>query len=263
MGPPSVRLTRGVCDRRRAHTCCWSRHEGGSGLFEVEGLRCARIELVSGDLVGSGFGMHQQVVLAVQQLPHQARILIAQSLQRSRVQAQEFILRIGQVPCSTLIFPPTPVSTSKANSPCASCDAKLLGLIRGLRCQASGVPQQECRATDVWLATSGDEIPKLSEFWNRSLFSESTYREDLTDRVRSAVGRRRSLQRLFHRKLVFLGQNSIHVTTHGSFVTVMILRIALLSAFDRPAMFHVKRVRIGRFFSAMFHVEREPLPSPA
>ena len=73
-------MTRGVCDRRRAHTCCWSRHEGGSGLFEVEGLRCARIELVSGDLVGSGFGMHQQVVLAVQQLPRQARILIAQSL---------------------------------------------------------------------------------------------------------------------------------------------------------------------------------------
>lgn len=85
-------------DRRRAHTCCWSRHEGGSGLYEVEGLRGARIELVSGDLVGSGFGMHQQVVVvfAVQQLLHQARISIAQSLQRFRIQVQEFILRIGQ-----------------------------------------------------------------------------------------------------------------------------------------------------------------------
>lgn len=71
------------------------------------------------------------------------------------------------------------------------------------------------------------------------------------------------LQLAFRRQLPFLGQNSIHVTTHGSFVTVMILRIALLSAFDRPVMFHVKRVGIGRLISAMFHVEREPLPSPA
>ncbi|MBW0282639.1 hypothetical protein ATN38_05225 [Rhodococcus sp. FH8] len=62
--------------------------------------------------------------------------------------------------------------------------------------------------------------------------------------------------------MVFLGQNSIHVTTRDSFVTVMILIIDLLSAFDRPAMFHVKRIRIGRFVSAMFHVEREPLPFP-
>ncbi|MBF7736038.1 hypothetical protein [Rhodococcus erythropolis] len=53
---------------------------------------------MSGDLVGSGFGMHQQVVVvfAVQQLLHQARISIAQSLQRFRIQVQEFILRIGQ-----------------------------------------------------------------------------------------------------------------------------------------------------------------------
>lgn len=198
-------MTRGVCDRRRAHTCCWSRHEGGSGLYEVEGLRGARIELVSDDLVGSGFGMHQRVVVvfAVQQLLHQARILIAQSLQRFRVQAQEFILRIGQVPCSTLIFPPTPVSTSKANSPCASCDAKLLGFAV---CDAKppASRNRSVKPTDVWLATTGDEITMLSGTWTRSS-SASHNRLRQTDRVRSAVRRRRSFATTFSSKIGLFG----------------------------------------------------------
>lgn len=171
----------------------------------MEGLRCARIELVSGDLVGSGFGMHQRVVVvfAVQQLLHQARILIAQSLQRFRVQAQEFILRIGQVPCSTLIFPPTPVSTSKANSPCASCDAKLLGFAV---CDAKppASRNRSVKPTDVWLATTGDEITMLSGTWTRSS-SASHNRLRQTDRVRSAVRRRRSFATTFSSKIGLFG----------------------------------------------------------
>jgi hypothetical protein len=228
----------------------------------VEGLRGARIELVSDDLVGSGFGMHQRVVVvfAVQQLLHQARILIAQSLQRFRVQAQEFILRIGQVPCSTLIFPPTPVSTSKANSPCASCDAKLLGFAV---CDAKSPVSRNrsVKPPDVWLATTGGEITMLSGTWTRSS-SASNNRLRQTDRVRSAVRRQQFSTTTFRKKLPILGPNSIHVTTYGSFVTVMILKIDLLSPCDLPAMFHVKRVRFRRIISAMFHVEREPLPSP-
>lgn len=103
-----------------------------------------------------------------------------------------------------MIFPPTPVSTSKANSPCASCDAKLLGFAV---CDAKppASRNRSVKPTDIWLATTGDEIPKLSEIWNRSLFSESTYREDLTDRVRSAVRRRRSFATTFSSKIGLFG----------------------------------------------------------
>lgn len=92
--------------------------------------------------------------------------------------------------------------------------------------------------------------------------SASNNRLRQTDRVRSAVRRRQFSTTTFRKKLPILGPNSIHVTTYGSFVTVMILKTDLLSACDLRAMFHVKRVRIGRFISAMFHVERESLPSP-
>lgn len=92
----------------------------------------------------------------------------------------------------------------RANSPCASCDAKLLGFAV---CDAKppASRNRSVKPTDIWLATTGDEIPKLSEIWNRSLFSESTYREDLTDRVRSAVRRRRSFATTFSSKIGLFG----------------------------------------------------------
>ncbi len=147
--------------------------------------------------------MHQRVVVvfAVQQLPHQARILIAQSLGAGIHPAH----RAGpplldfDLPADTGLHIEGELSMRILWCEAPWIDSRFA--MPSLRSPATG----GVKPTDVWLATTGDEIPKLSEIWNRSLFSESTYREDLTDRVRSAVRRRRSFATTFSSKIGLFG----------------------------------------------------------